>query len=137
MASFKYKSGLGNVGSYQASAIPYITGALTIPVSSSSPKEISFPSVTSFLVIRNTLPGSATNVPLRFGFSSNGISGANSINYDLLNNGESFEANFRVARLYLLSDHGSNECSASVVAGLTTINSNELTSNWSGSIGVG
>ncbi len=45
--SFEYpKAGLGNVGNYQVSGIPYVTASLTVPSSSAVPLEITFPSVT-------------------------------------------------------------------------------------------
>ena len=131
-----HSPGLGNVGSYQMSARPYLTSSLSVPSSSATPLEISFDTVTSFVVITNTLPGSATNVPLRFGFSENGVKGSVNNNYGILNNGESFEADFRVTSVFLLSD-SDNECSASVIAGLTGICSQRLPNNWSGSAGVG
>ena len=56
-----HSPGLGNVGSYQMSARPYLTSSLSVPFSSATPLEISFDTVTSFVVITNTLPGSATN----------------------------------------------------------------------------
>ena len=132
--SSKYNPGLGNVGSYQVSSRPYLTSSLTIPVSSSTPYAVEFDSVSKFVIITNTLAGSATNVPMRFGFSSNGVQNNN---YAILNNGESFEADFKVVKVFLLSDSGANECSASVIAGLTGITSDHLPTNWSGSAGVG
>lgn len=137
MPNFSYRSGLGNVGSYQASAIPYLTSSLIIPVSSSTPYEVAFPNVTRFVIITNNLDGASPNVPLRFGFSSNGVKGTENTNYGILNNGESFEAEFRVAKLYLLSDDGALQCRASVIAGLTTVDELDLQNNWSGSVGVG
>ena len=137
MAEFGYsRVGLGHVGSYQVSGRPYLTSSLTVPDSSSEPLEISFESVSRFVIVTNTLDGSATNVPLRFGFSSNGVKGVVDNNYAVLNNGESFEAEFKIIKLYLLSD-SVNQCSASVVAGLTGILPENLVNNWSGSSGVG
>ena len=135
-SNFKYTFGLGHVPSYQTSARPYLTSSLTIPASSQEPLEISFDSVTRFVVITNTLAGSAPNVPLRFGFSVNGVKGVENNNYAVLNNGESFEAEFKVTSIYLLSD-SVNECSASVIAGLTGIENIHLATNWTGSAGVG
>jgi len=133
---FKYSQGLGNVGSYQISGIPYLTSSLTIPASSADPLEISFDRVTKFVIITNTIPSTEISNPMRFGFSENGVKGTVNNNYAVLNNGESFEADLRVIKLYLLSDT-TNQCSGSVVAGLTGISSLELTNNWSGSAGVG
>lgn len=131
-----HSPGLGNVGSYQMSARPFLTSSLTVPETSGTPLQVSFDTVSSFVVITNTLPGSATNVPLRFGFSANGVKGLVTNNYGILNNGESFEADFRVTSVFLLSD-SVNECSASVIAGLTGICNQRLPDNWSGSAGVG
>jgi len=135
-SNFKYTYGLGHVPSYQASAIPYLTSSLTVPALGDTPLEVSFDSVSKFVIITNTLAGSATNVPLRFGFSSNGVSGSVQNNYAILNNGETFEADYRVTSVFLLSDNTS-ECSASVVAGLTRISRSHLETNWTGSTGVG
>lgn len=137
MADFRYNPGLGHVPSYQASSRPFLTSSLTIPVSTGTPYSVSFESVTRFIIITNTLPGSATNVPLRFGFSAHGVKGTENNNYAILNNGESFEAEFKVTAVHLLSDSGALECSASVIAGLTGIGSSHLVSNWTGSSGVG
>jgi hypothetical protein len=134
--NFKYTYGLGHVPSYQASAVPYLTSSLVVPASGSTPLEIFLPAVSRFVVITNNTPASSTNVPMRFGFSSNGVSGVENNNYGILNNQESFEAEFRVTRVYLMTDTVS-ECTGSVVAGLTRISSTHLSDNWSGSSGVG
>ncbi len=134
--NFKYTMGLGHVPSYQVSARPYLTSSLTIPANSGTPLEVSFESVSKFVVITNTLDGGATNVPLRFGFSANGVKGVENNNYAILNNAESFEAEFKVTKVFLLSDTA-NECSASVIAGLTGIENIHLVNNWTGSVGVG
>ncbi len=128
-----YHVGLRNVGSYQVSAEPYLTGSLTVPASGSTPLRIDFDSVTRFIVITNTMPGSSANVPMRFGFSANGVENNN---YGILNNGESFEAEFKVVSVYLVSDSASG-ASGSVIAGLTGIPASALEGNWSGSAGVG
>lgn len=127
--------GLGYLPSYQASAVPYLTSSLAIPASNQAPLTISFNSVTRFIIITNTYNG-AQNRPMRFGFSENGIKGTVNNNYAVLNNGESFEAEFRVSKVFLLSDSVFST-SGSVIAGLTDINSDLIYNNWSGSQGVG
>ena len=75
---------------------------------------------------------------MRFGFSSLGITGSKpggNANYFSLDNGESYTGEWRVARIYLMSE--SAETSASVAAGLTGIATGSLENNWSGSLGVG
>lgn len=131
-----HSPGLGNVGSYQLSARPYLTSSLDIPASTEEPIEVAFATVTRFVIITNNTPASSTNVPMRFGFSANGVKGTSSSNYGILNNGESFEAEFKVIRVYLLSD-SVNNATASVIAGLTGICNQRLPDNWSGSAGIG
>ena len=137
MPNFQYTYGLGHVPSYQTSARPFLTASLTVPTSGSESLEISFDSVSRFIVITNTIPSSEPNIRLRFGFSENGINGAVNNNYGILNNSESFEAEFKVTKVFLLSDSSTFECSASVIAGLTGIAAQHLPNNWSGSSGVG
>ena len=127
---------MGHVPSFQTSCKPYFTSSLTVPASGSTPLEISFESVTRFVIITNTLEASATETPLRFGASENGVKGVENNNYGLLQNGQSFEADFKLTKIYLMSNTA-NECSASVIVGLTGISSQHLIDNWSGSSGVG
>ena len=47
---YQYKPGLGAVGQYQVSGKPFITGSVDC---SAAPTEISFPSVTSWIVVQN------------------------------------------------------------------------------------
>jgi hypothetical protein len=129
--------GLGYVPSYQASAVPFLTSSLTIPVSTSEPIVINFNTVTRFITVTNTNSVDDPNYPLRFGFSRNGIKGVENNNYIVLNNGDSYDAELRVTKVFLLSDSPAHSSSGSVVAGLTDINSSLLQTNWSGSMGVG
>tara|TARA_Y100001938_G_C7919432_1_gene343660 strand:- start:37 stop:468 length:432 start_codon:yes stop_codon:yes gene_type:complete len=136
---FNYKAGLGAVGQYQMSGIPFVTASFTIPAKGQAPLELEFPAVTKFFTIVNTNAG--TSVPIRFGFSTLGTTGSaahggGSDNYFVLDNGESYTAELRVAKLFILSDAFA-QSSASVVAGLTGIDAGSLGLNWSGSNGVG
>lgn len=126
-------AGLGSVGSYQASAIPWATASLSAPDVSSEPLCVSFPAVTKFFVVKND---SSSASKLRVGFSRNGIVPGGSSNYFMLSQGESFTADLRVVDIYLLSDDGV-PVDAVVVAGLTGIPRGSLASNWSGSAGIG
>lgn len=128
--SYVYQTGLGHVGSYQISGIPWASSSVAPPVSSTDPLRIDFETVTKFIVVKNVNPAVAS---LRVGFSASGIK---TDNYFLLGKGESFAGDLRMTQLYLLSDNGS-PVSASVVAGLTGIASSNLPSSWSGSAGVG
>lgn len=137
MAVFeKYTVGLGHVGSYQVSGRPYLTSSIEVYESTAEPVEISFESVSKTVTITNTLPTTDTNVPMRFGFSAHGVKGTENNNYLILNNGESFEGDFKVTKVFLLSDSAVG-CSGSIGASLTGIDKKHLATNWSGSVGVG
>ena len=134
--NFRYAHGLGHVGSYQTSARPFLSSSLTVPDEASEPLEIAFDSVSRFIIVTNTVSPNEPSRPLRFGFSVNGVKGVENNNYVVLDNAETFEAEFKVSKVFLLSD-SPNETSGSVVAGLTGISSSHLVNNWSGSAGVG
>ena len=125
-----HRPGIGNAASYQVSGIPWVSSSLTIPASGSTPLEISFPQITRSIIVKNSSTGS---VNMRVGFSENGVKGTN---FFLLSAGESFAADLKVTRVYLMSNNGT-VLTGSVIAGLTNIPATELTNNWSGSLGVG
>lgn len=132
--SYEYlKSGLGNVGNYQVSSIPFFSSSIVAPASSQTPLQISFPTVTKTITVKNETSTAGAAKVLRLGVSVNGIKGTN---YIKLNNGESFSADIKVIAIYLLSNDA-NTVEASVYAGLTGIETIHLASNWTGSAGVG
>ena len=135
-SNFKYTHGLGHVPSFQTSCRPFLSSSITVPDETSEPLEISFDSVTRFVIITNTTDPNTSSRPIRFGFSSNGIKGTENNNYIVLDNAETFEAEFKITKVYFLSN-GAYEGEVSIVAGLTGISSNHLENNWSGSSGVG
>ena len=125
MAEFKFaKPGLNAVGQYQLSGIPYATASVV--VSNAAVTEIEFPTVTRFVTVVNEHSGSSSK--LRVGFSSAGVVGTN---YFILDNGESYTGEFRLSSIYLAGNTAPT--TASVIAGLTMIETNNLPSNWSGS----
>lgn len=121
--------GLGYVPSYQVSAIPWLKSEITVPTT--EPLAIEFGSVTRFVIITNTASSSDPNVPIRFGITHDGILGTN---YLSLNNSESFQAEWKVIKLYLLAPESEGQCS--IAAGLTDIQKNSLDWNWEGNEGV-
>lgn len=131
---YDLKTGLGNVGSYQASARPFLSSS--IPVSGSLDViSVNFPTVSRFVTIKNIGIEGATDCQMRVGFSENGI---NADNYFLLNNEESYSGDWRVRTVYLRTDTNSIlNATASIIAGLTSIDANDLSHNWSGSEGIG
>lgn len=130
MTIYNYRPGLGNVGSYQASGIPYVTSSLTVPVQSGTPLQVSFPTVTREFTVRND--GSQE---IRVGFSAAGVSGSATNFYALAPSG-SFSAPMKVTDLFLISSDGSAG-EATVVGVLTGIDRGQIEDNWSGSAGVG
>ena len=129
MAEFKFaKPGLNAVGQYQLSGIPYASAS--IPIDSSTVTELEFNTITKFVTVVNEHSGSSAK--LRVGFSSIGVAGTN---HFILDNGESYTGDFRVSSLYLRGD--SVNTTASVIAGLTMIERENLPTNWSASDGTG
>ena len=132
--------GLGSVGSYQMSGIPFASSSLTVPVNSAAPLKIQFPYVTKFVTVVNENTG--TNIAMRVGFSQLGVSGSGT-NFFLLDNGESYTGEWRIEDIFLISN-STSQTSASVIAGLTPIPrgvpsllASGIGNNWSGSSGVG
>jgi hypothetical protein len=132
---FDYRAGLGNVGSYQSSAKPFLSSSINVS-SNGDVVRIDFPNVTRFVTIKNTGPddGSA-DINMRVGFSQNGVNGEN---YLTVNNQESYSADWRVTSVFLKVDTvGTFNATASIIGGMTAIDSVELKHNWTGSEGVG
>ena len=138
--NFIYKAGLHNVGSYQVSGIPFVTGNMNINANTAAPIVITFPSVTQRIHVHNN---DATN-GLRVGFSANGVSGSSAGNYWLVephtNNGKNndyIELRVKTDKIYLLSNTTSAVSGAYVAAELTGIQHADLSVAYSGSAGIG
>jgi hypothetical protein len=139
---FKHPSpGIGAVGQYQTSGIPFLSSSFIVPDILEGPGnflEMDFPYVTKFVTVINEHSGSS--VKMRVGFSALGITGSgapsqNGDNYFVLDNGESYTGEFRVSSLFIAGVEGI--CTASVIAGMTGIPAGKLRTNWSGTSGVG
>lgn len=133
---YRRTSGLGSATAYQIASIPYLSASLAVEAVSGTPLEICFPYVSKWVTIKNAAHVTASARPLRFGISSVGVKGDVQNNYGVLCNGEAYTGEWRITRLYLLGD-SSVATTASVLAGLTGIDSGELATNWTGSAGVG
>jgi hypothetical protein len=137
-----YKVGLHNVGSYQVSGKPFVSGG----VDATNAVKVEFPMVTSWVAVTNNDNG----VQLKVGFSENGVSGSNyfSVYGRGTNAGASNKApqptvyDLKVTEIWL---YGAAD--VDVLAGLTSISKNDINNssnspsspyiNWSGSAGVG
>jgi hypothetical protein len=141
---YLYRVGLGHVGSYQVSGVPYASASIMAPGADETPYEVKFPGVTRWVCVKNETPTASGHIGLRVGFSSLGTVGAlaENKNYFVLNNGETFRGDWRVSSIYLLSNlDAPRNVTASVWAGCTVIPTESLTKtaypNWSGTMGVG
>ena len=129
--NYRLKAGINNVTSYQVSGIPFVSGNLTLPVSSSAPLRIDFPSVTSEIVFTNHGIYHA-----RVGFSSAGITTGTS--YYLVEPSGSIQLRVKATSLFLCSNHPSNTLTGcTVAASLTGITGYDLATAYSGSAGIG
>jgi len=145
MAVFeRYSVGFNNVGSYQASARPFLTGGCDYPASGTNMAlafEVKFPQVTKFVVIKNDgNPAVAEPCAMRFAFASGGL--GETYNYVVLPASSSFSADFRVTRLYLMGDNDTTAYpgrigKATVIAGLTNITASLFVNSWEHTAGVG
>jgi hypothetical protein len=133
-----YTAGLGNVGSYQVSGIPFATGS----INAAEATKIEFPYVTRWVQIFNH--GGSDHC--RVGFSQTGVEGNNYFRISPETGNEASQNSGRleikVTELWLSGASGID-----IVAGLTNIpvaRINNLSgsgdivgNNWSGSVGVG
>ena len=132
MSTYNYKPGLGLVGAYQVSGIPYVKGPIEDAPNGTSNKKIQLPAVTKFITITNV----HDDAELHLGFSSLGLSELT--NAFVIPATSSMTFDLKVTEL-----HYTGSCeSFGVVAGLTfidphTINNAAISpsgSNWSGSL---
>ena len=139
MSNFNYKSGIGHTAPYQVSGKPFASGNLTAPAVTGDPIKVEFPSVTRWVKVIPVTGSAATH--LRIGFSENGVKGSNFFRYLAGNNFNHEQAGpepleLKVKELWFIGDNGET-VNFDVVAGLTTIPSGTIPTNWSGSMGVG
>ena len=136
--NYKYGTGLSNVGSYQVSGKPFVSGGLD--ATDGEALKITFPSVTRWIYVINHDTGAGGHV--KIGFSENGLGGDNwfRIGPQTANEATQFtqRLELKVTEVYFT---GSDDFD--IVAGLTGISPDRITnispsgSNWSGSVGVG
>lgn len=98
--------GVSHVNNYLVSALPWMSRSTVSP----GEWQISFPSVTSFIIVKNH-SGSGE---VRFSATSNGLAGTN---HGVLGAGESFSADYRVTSLFVSASGNV----VNVLAGLTQI----------------
>jgi len=131
-----HEPGFNHVGSYQVSCRPFATASVQVPASGGIGTAIAvdFPGVTKFIVVRNEEHDSIADSKIRLAFASGGM--GDTYNYILINPSSSFSADYRVSKVYLMSDT-STQPKVSVIAGITTIKPERTPSNsWENTVGV-
>ena len=136
MSVFNYGSpGLGNVGSYQVSGKPFLSGGIDVNAATvaGTPLEISFPSVTRWIIVTNHDQNNDVDVA----FSENGFDSNNffTVSEDGLDRANTMtqRMELKVTKIYLSGTSGQVD----VIAGLTGISSGSLPDSWAGTSGVG
>lgn len=131
--------GLGHVGSYQVSGKPFVSGAIDLSSYTTGPLEISFPSVTRWILIRNFDTDNSNTKQIKVAASANGfITGEYfRVNDDYrgtyIRKSQTPRLELKLTRIYLTG----SSTKVDVIAGLTGISTNTISNNWSGSEGVG
>ena len=130
-----HEPGFNHVGSYQVSCRPFATASVEVPASASAGGlAFDFPGATKFIVVRNEEHDSIADSKIRLAFASGGM--GDTFNYILINPSSSFSADYRVSKVYLMSDT-STRPKVSVIAGITTIKPERAPSNsWEDTVGV-
>lgn len=136
--SVQLRAGLHNVGSYQVSGIPFVSGGLTAPSSSAIPLVVQFPSVTQKIIIHNN----DTSRGLKVGFSANGVKNTNHWYLEPHStNGKSndrVELRVKTDKIFLLGNDASYTTTPIYIAAeLTGITGYDLSTAYSGAVGIG
>ena len=134
MSVYNIKSpGLGSVGSYQVSGKPFVSGSIDASAHTTGPLEISFPSVTRWIIVTNHDQNNDVDVA----FSANGFDTNNffTVSEDGLDRANTMtqRMELKVSKLYVTGA----ATQVDIIAGLTGISTSEINDNWSGSSGVG
>lgn len=136
--------GLNHVGSYQASARPFVNSVIAVPASGvvGNAKAITFPQVSKFFTIVNNGNdelATAVAATIKIAFSAEGLqpcNGGSPKNFIELQASQSFSADFRITKLYVMASGSDVNTHCSVIAGLTNIYAGHLSGSWAGEIGV-
>ena len=131
-----HKPGFNHVGSYQVSSRPFATASVEVPASGGigTALAVEFPGVTKFIIVRNEEHPSIADSQVRLAFASGGM--GDTYNYITINPSSSFSAEYRVSKLYVMSET-STQPKVSVIAGITTIETARVPSgSWENTIGV-
>jgi hypothetical protein len=129
VSKYTIRPGLYNAASFETSAIPFVTSSLAVPVLTDEPLVVELDFVSKDFTVKNDGP-----TTIRVGFSRNGIKAAENNNYFTLATGETFNAEYRIVDIFLISNSPTQTSTATVIAGLTPVERLQLPNNWSGSL---
>ena len=132
-----HKPGFNHVGSYQVSSRPFARAEVLTPASGGlgTALAVEFPGVTKFVIVRNEEHKDIADAGVRLGFASGGM--GDTYNYITINPSSSFSADYRITKLYVMSEDGSTRPKVSIIAGITTIETDRVPSgSWENTIGV-
>lgn len=101
-----YGVGLNNVGSYQMSGMPFVSGSIHVPISASAASEVvKFPRVTKSVTVRND---NADGQVMRVAFTAGGLKDRASAGeykrYIKLSGSTSITLDVRCTEVYLMGD---------------------------------
>ena len=133
---YKYGTGLGNVGSYQVSGKPFLSGGIAI-TKANSPISVAFPTVTRWVYV-------SSSGPVKVGMSEEGVDAANDgKNYFTVDTGNGQQLPLLEMKCTAIFFSSSANQTIDIAAGLTGIPVERIDyispsgSNWSGSSGIG
>ena len=94
---------------------------------------VDFPGVTKFVIVRVEEHDAIADSRVRLGFASGGM--GDTYNYITINPSSSFSADYRLTKLYVMSET-STQPKVSVIAGITTIETARVPSgSWENTVG--
>jgi hypothetical protein len=134
-------AGIGNVGSYQVSGKPFVSGSIDVndATVAGTPLEITFPSVTQWILVRNLDTSADNSKTIKVAASATGFANDNffTLNDDYsgtyLRKSQTPRLELKLTKIYLTG----SSTNVDVIAGLTNIPINTIPNNWEGSDGVG
>ena len=129
MSAYNFKPGLGDSSAYQVSGKPFISGS-----TAGGTQKFEFPTVTQWVQVRNNDTGASCVVAL----SELALGGpANAIVLAPANVTTNVATSSPIYDWKITEIWVSTSNDVTIVAGLTGVNTLEITNNWSGSAGVG
>jgi hypothetical protein len=120
MSTFKYRAGIGQVGSYQVSGLPYITGSASL--ANGLEQKVEFPRVAKTVLVIND---SAQDIRVHFNATGSGnvVGGKHFVT--LTSNRDSISMGIRCKEIYV-SNPGPSAAAFTVFAELTGIEAREM-----------